>query len=75
VTCLSFTGDINNTDKNPMNTADVFGRVYDFAGNGVTDIAENNRIAFVDLVPPGKSKVSVCVCNDICIDATTYSQM
>jgi len=58
VTCVSFTGDINNKDKNAINTADVFGRVYDFAGNGVTDIEENNRIAYVDLVPPGKSKVS-----------------
>jgi hypothetical protein len=58
VTCLEFSGDITNPDKkNAINTADVFGRVYDKAGNGLTDTTENDRIAFVDLIPPGKSRV------------------
>lgn len=44
--------------KKALNNADVFGRVFDASGNGVTDVSENNRIAYVDLVPPGKSEVS-----------------
>jgi hypothetical protein len=61
LTCLVFSGDITNPDPNSINTADVFGRVYDKAGNGITDNLENDRIAFVDGIPPGKSRVRACV--------------
>jgi len=57
-TCVKFSGKVNNTDKEPINTADIYGRIYDKAGNDVTDNAENDRIGFVDLVSPGTSEVS-----------------
>eukprot|EP00873_Tetraselmis_striata_P038698 jgi/Tetstr1/458962/TSEL_004433.t1 len=57
-TCVRFRGTVTNTDKEAINTADIYGRIYDKAGNDVTDNAENDRIGFVDLVPPGTSEVS-----------------
>ncbi|KAK3289380.1 hypothetical protein CYMTET_3180 [Cymbomonas tetramitiformis] len=58
ITCIEFTGTVNNTNKKAINTADVYGRVYDGAKNDVTDNEENDRIAYVDLIPPGVSTVS-----------------
>ena len=49
---------IQPSGKSP-NNADVYGRVYDGAGSPVTDVSENNRIAYVDEVKPGESEVHV----------------
>lgn len=36
----------------------MYGRVYDATGSAVTDVAENNRIAYLDEVPAGTSEIS-----------------
>jgi len=56
-TCVRFTGDVTNKETKAINTADIYGRVYDKAQNGVTDNEENDRIGYVDVVPPGTSQV------------------
>ena len=56
--CVKFTAATSNPSSKPLNNADVYGRVYDAAGSAVTDVSENNRIAYVDNIPAGTSKVS-----------------
>lgn len=58
VACVKFTAAATNPSSKPLYNADVYGRVYDRAGSAVTDVAENNRIAYVDNVPAGASEVS-----------------
>jgi hypothetical protein len=58
VACVKFTAKAVNPSSKALNNADVYGRVYDDAGSAVTDVAENNRIAYVDSVPGGTSDVS-----------------
>ena len=58
VACIKFTARATNPSAKPLNNADVYGRVYDDTGSAVTDVAENNRIAYVDVVPAGTGDVT-----------------
>lgn len=58
VACVKFTARATNPSAKPLNNADVYGRVYDDTGSAVTDVAENNRIAYVDVVPAGTGDVT-----------------
>ncbi|WIA32910.1 hypothetical protein OEZ86_006081 [Tetradesmus obliquus] len=56
--CLDITAAANNPTKKPLYNADVFGRVYDTNGEAAIDDTENIRIAYIDEIAPGVSKVS-----------------
>ena len=58
IACVAFTARASNPSGKSLNNADVYGRVYDGAGSPVTDVSENNRIAYVDEVKPGESEVT-----------------
>ncbi len=58
VACVEFSATAKNPSSKALNNADVYGRVYDGNGSAVTDVSENNRIAYVDEVPAGTSKVT-----------------
>jgi hypothetical protein len=58
VACVEFSATAKNSSSKALNNADVYGRVYDGNGSAVTDVSENNRIAYVDEVPAGTSKVT-----------------
>eukprot|EP00882_Tetradesmus_deserticola_P005319 GHRQ01005598.1.p1 GENE.GHRQ01005598.1~~GHRQ01005598.1.p1 ORF type:complete len:237 (+),score=65.74 GHRQ01005598.1:45-755(+) len=56
--CLDITAAATNPTKKPLYNADVFGRVYDKNGEAAIDDTENIRIAYIDEIAPGSSKVS-----------------
>ncbi|KAF6264848.1 hypothetical protein COO60DRAFT_1180007 [Scenedesmus sp. NREL 46B-D3] len=56
--CLDITAAATNPTKKPLYNADVFGRVYDRNGEAAIDDTENIRVAYIDEIAPGASKVS-----------------
>lgn len=56
--CFRVTAQADNPSKKELRNSDVFGKVYDRAGNAALDDTENIRIAYLGTVVPGKSEVS-----------------
>ncbi|GBF95778.1 hypothetical protein Rsub_08214 [Raphidocelis subcapitata] len=55
--CLDIAASASNPDAKTLYNADVFGRIYDRNGEAMSDDSENSRIAYIDVIPAGKSEV------------------
>lgn len=56
--CFTVTAQADNPKKDDLRNADVFGDVFDGAGNSARDNTENIRLSYIAKIPPGKSTVT-----------------